>query len=476
MKPDRRVTRPWVLKVASVLLGGLAAVLFMRFVPAVEHAVGPAEISAKGVTGAGRTNLLIPPIGTVEVDTHLGPLSVNLSLKEIDIQRLAARLQEPAGAERLAGDIEEDLSALARRLAVRLALGGLVLGGIGLALLPHRRRPYIIGGAAGGLAGMALLISIAATTFSVDAFEEPTFTGALERAPVVIEALNKNEISIPEVRSRLEIGATRLTDLLALLAEPDLDPRADSTALLHISDIHSNPIGLEIARQLANRFEVDAVLDTGDLTNFGVALETRIADLVDGFDLPYIFVPGNHDSTAVVAAMSRLENVTVLDGDVTELDGVTILGLRDPTYSNWNAIEPEAAAEVRREYAATVAESVRGAAPDVLAVHDRRIAEESIGLVPLILSGHYHKRIMEDDRGTRMLAVGTTGASGLKSFTLEADIEYEAEILYFRAGEAVAVDYIRFEGLASNFVIERTVLGPLGDLEPPPSPSPTPTP
>jgi hypothetical protein len=110
----------------------------------------------------------------------------------------------------------------------------------------------------------------------------------------------------------------------------------------------------------------------------------------------------------------------------------------------------------------------------VLAVHDRRIAEDSLGLVPLVLSGHYHKRITEDDRGTRVLAVGTTGASGLKSFTLEADMEYEAEILYFRAGQAVAVDYISFEGLASNFVIERTVLEPLGDLEPPPEPTPTP--
>lgn len=473
MTIDRR--RRGLLLAGSFFLGAALSILLLRLIPSVHHDVGPARLTAKGTTGLGRTNVLIPPLGTIEADTHPGPLTVDLSLEEVDVQALADRLQEPSGPGKLAAIVEEDLTHLAVQLAVRLALGGVVLGAVGLALLPHRRRRYILGGAAGGFLAVASLVTLAATSYSVEAFEEPTFTGALERAPVVIEALNENEISIPEVRSRFETGAARLTDLLSLLAEPNLDPRSDSVAILHISDIHSNPIGLEIALQLARRFDVDAVLDTGDLTNFGVRLETRITTLVQRIGEPYIFVPGNHDANAVVSAMARLDHVTVLDGGLTEVAGITIQGFRDPTYSNWNAIEPEEAADIRSAAGGPIAERVRDAEPDVLAVHDRRLADESFGLVPLILSGHYHKRIVEEDRGTRLFAVGTTGASGLKSFTLEADMDYEAEIVYFRGGSAIAVDYVTFEGLASNFIIERTSLDPLGPLEPPDEPSPTPS-
>ena len=39
-----------------------------------------------------------------------------------------------------------------------------------------------------------------------------------------------------------------------------------------------------------------AVVDTGDLTSFGLDGESRIGGLVDQFSVPYYLVPGNHDS------------------------------------------------------------------------------------------------------------------------------------------------------------------------------------
>jgi predicted phosphodiesterase len=460
--------------VAACVAGALVAVLALDLVPAVRGKVGPTGISARGSTGLGGTEFVIPPLGAVAAATHPGPLSLTLSLTQIDVPALAEQLESDPTGTRLAADLESDMRGLAVKLVLQLLLGGLILGAIALALVPRRAWRYVVAGAAGGLAAMGIMVGITATTFSVDAFEEPRFTGALTRAPVVIDALQSNEFDFEDVQSRFEVAASRLTELLALINEPDVDPRADSFALLHISDVHSNPIGLEIARQLARQFEVDAILDTGDLTNFGVAAEARVTELVERFNVPYIFVPGNHDSDAVRRAMERLDGVQVLDGLSIEVGGVTILGFKDPTYTNWDSLSPDEAAEIRREFSATVAERVAESEPDVLAVHDRRVAESSFGLVPLILSGHYHKQIVEEDRGTRMFAVGSTGAAGLQAFTVDVDQNYEAEIVYFRDGRAVAFDYVRFTGLGSDFIIERNTLDDLGPLEPPePTPSPT---
>lgn len=456
----------------SVLLGGLLAVVAMDLIPPASHEVGPARLTARTLTGVGRTRLLIPPLGAVEANTHPGPLSIELSLAELDVEDLADALQRDPDGSDLSGVVASDLRALALSLGLRAVVGGALLGAIGLALLPRRRWPYVAGGAAGGGATMAILVGVAAGSFSVEAFTEPKFTGTLARAPVVIEALNDNEISFPEVQNRFDVAANRLTGLLALLNQPNLDPRRDSVAILHISDVHSNPIGLEIARQLARRFEVDAVVDTGDLTNFGVSLETRFATLVRRFDVPYILVPGNHDSKAVRLALQTIDNVTVLDGSLTEVDGIRILGFSDPTYSNWNATTHEEVLAAKEEAARDVTARVAQVQPDVVAVHDHRLVDGSYGLTPLVLSGHYHRQIVEAERGTRLLGVGSTGAAGLKSFTVESDMSYEAEIVYFRDGVAVAFDYVRFTGLDSDFVIERQTLGDLGPLDPP-SPSPT---
>ncbi|HEX2196748.1 MAG TPA: metallophosphoesterase family protein, partial [Actinomycetota bacterium] len=290
-----------------------------------------------------------------------------------------------------------------------------------------------------------------------DAFEQPRFTGALVRAPVVIEALQSGEVTLGSIQSRYETAAERLSDLMTLVAQPDRDPGTDSVAILHVSDVHSNPLGVQLARQLAAQFEVDAVIDTGDLTNFGLTVEARIGRLIERIEVPYYLVPGNHDSAANEAALDRVPNLTVLDGAVAEVEGVRILGWGDPTDTNWNNIPPEEAAEIRVEEGEATAAEVERLEPDVLAVHDKRLAEASYGDVPLVIAGHYHRRLVEEEEGTRVLSVGSTGATGLKFF-VEAERDYEAEVLYFRGGRAVAVDYVRFSGLGSDFEIERDAL------------------
>jgi len=96
--------------------------------------------------------------------------------------------------------------------------------------------------------------------------------------------------------------------------------------------------------------------------------------------------------------------------------------------------------------------------PDVLAVHDRRLAEESTGKVPLVVAGHVHRRTSETENGTLTLTVGSTGSTGLGAFTVEAEQAYEAEVLHFRDGRLDVVDYVTVRGISGEFSVERQVI------------------
>ncbi|MFN2588016.1 MAG: metallophosphoesterase family protein [Actinomycetota bacterium] len=453
--------RAWLPVALAGCVGAGLAYLALGLLPAVRHDAGPATLEARFVPGWGDTELRVPPLGTVSADSHTPPVALRVSLVEVDVTRLARRVGDAAERAELARDVEGDLRDLAPRLLWQFCLGAALTGAGAGALLPRRRPSYVLAGAGGAVVLTALLLGGSAASYDVDAFEQPRFTGALVRAPVVIEALQGGEITLERLQSRYETAADRLSDLLALVAQPNQDPAADSVAILHVSDVHSNPLGVQLARQLAVRFGVDAVLDTGDLTSFGLTVEARIGRLIEKIPVPYYLVPGNHDSARNEDQLARVENLTVLDGDVAEIEGVRVLGWGDPTDTNWNRIPPDEAAEIRVEEGEQTAEEVAAAAPDVLAVHDRRLAEASFGSVPLVLSGHYHRRIDEEVEGTRVLAVGSTGATGL-SFFVEGDRDYEAEVVYFREGAAVAADYVRFSGLGGDFEVERQTFDDAG--------------
>jgi predicted phosphodiesterase len=446
-------------------VAGVTSLLALRFVPPAQHSLGPTTISASGSFGNGDTTLFVPPLGTVVADTHLSPLSLRITFTSVDPNALADAVSAATTRDLFAAELESDLRSTAKRVTLQLLLGALVLGALVAALLPRRRPGSIAAGAIGGVAVVGAVIWLTAGTFDVEAFEQPRFTGALERAPQVIEALSGSVESIEGLRSRYATAADRLSDLLALTAEPTTDPQEDSVAILHVSDIHSNPLGVELANNLARRFEVDAILDTGDLTSFGEPLESRIARLIARFQVPYLYVPGNHDSDFNRRALADAANVTLIDETTADIQGVEILGYADPTFTAATETSTEEGNEIRVQASEEVAALVAAESPDVLAVHDSRLAAESIGLVPLVLAGHIHERSLVeevDDEGERTveLTVGSTGATGLGSFIVEADLAYEAEIIYFRDGSAVAFDYVSFSGLGTNFEVERRTLEP----------------
>jgi hypothetical protein len=98
--------------------------------------------------------------------------------------------------------------------------------------------------------------------------------------------------------------------------------------------------------------------------------------------------------------------------------------------------------------------------PDVLLVHDGRLAAYARGHVATVLEGHLHKFGTEVVNGTRTLMTGTTGAGGPDNFRAEDPPPADAEVLYFDAEthRPVAVDRITVRLPESSFSVERLLL------------------
>jgi predicted phosphodiesterase len=456
-----RPRRRWRRIVLAGVAGAVVAGLVMPYVH-TGGTVGPARVDVVVRPSLdGDTVIGVPPFGRVLVDSHAAPAELRATIQELDVpalQRLATK--DDIEAE-LRSSAEGDVAGLVRRAAIRLvvitALAGAVVG----LLLGRRRRPLAIRTTAAATGG-ALIVTVSTLAlvwagYRVSSFEEPRYTGALERAPAVVDAVQREFGDLSGMRGRLKVLASQISELTKVATGPPPAAEPGEVRLLHISDVHLNPLGLEVARNLADTFAVHAVIDTGDLTSFGIDGESRIASLIESFDAPYYLVPGNHDSEENRAALARYANLTVLDGDVVDIAGVRVLGVPDPGYTTVGGISREAAVGLRNEHADEVADLVRRSRPDVLAVAGLSLADESIGKVPLVVSGDTHERSEREEDGTRLLTVGSTGATGLGSFTVEEDRPYEAEILHLVDGRLVSLDYVTVKGEDGAFTVDRVV-------------------
>lgn len=442
-----------------VVVAALAAVVLLGPLTRTTAELGPGtvEIAADPWADPG-TTVAVPPLGTVAASTHHTAVGVDVKLVELDLEALQQEVTEFKGAADAQAEIEAELPALLRRSAVGALWKGALLGIVVALVLPNRRWWHLPLGAAGAVLGVALALGGVARSYDVTAFGEPRFTGVLTRAPSVIEATRRRVGDLDEVQDRVATLSSQLDDLFAAAAGAQpIDDGADTT-ILHVSDIHSNPLGAELAGELAESFDVDAVLDTGDLTSFALPVEARIGDLIAGIGRPWYFVAGNHDSPAVRASLASVPNLVPIGTTVVEIGDVRVLGVPDPTFTATNETTTEEAQAAKEAAADAVTAAVRVSAPDLLAVHDPAQAAGVAGAVPVVAAGHVHETTSDVRDGTRFLTVGSTGATGLGSFTLEADLAYEAELLRFDDDVLVAIDRVRVDGLSGAFTVDREVI------------------
>jgi predicted phosphodiesterase len=444
-----------------VLLGALCALLALGLDAGVRKRVGPGTVALRAHVGSGRTELRLPPLGKVSALTHHFPVTLEARVDEVDVDNLQALLGSHQPERRLQTEVSAGLEPLLQAFALRALLVAAVVGALAGALVPRRRWPHALAGLIGGVLAVGVVVGGAWRSYDTDAFKEARFEGPLERAPALLATVRRHVDDFSDVRKRMEVLGDQVAELYTAAAGDGLAlSSTDEVRILHVSDVHSNPLGLEVTRQLAERFGVDAVLDTGDLTSFGLPVEGRLGELVRKVPARYLFVPGNHDSEANRKTLAGVPNVELLDGRVADVGGVRILGVADPTFTASNEMNSAQAVAVKRSSAPAVGAETEAQAPGILAVHDPTLAEAALGKVPVVVAGHVHHRSAVWRDGTLVLTVGSTGATGLGSFTVNTGSSYEAEVLRFVDGHLVAVDYVTLRGVGGSFRIDRQLIPP----------------
>jgi predicted phosphodiesterase len=381
----------------------------------------------------------------------------------------------------VAAEVERETIDAADRFAALVVLVG-IAGAAALGLVVFRNRWHeVLRATVAGLIAVVGTVVFTAASFDTAAFQAPTYSGSLELVPQLfgpVEGAIERVGYFREQLRRVVAGAARAYD--AVEANPL--GRGDEIRVLHISDIHLSVLGMEFARELADSFDVGLVLDTGDTSSFGTEGEELILSEVPAFGRPFVWVRGTHDSPSFQAEVAAEPNAVVLDGEVRDVGGLAIYGLGDPYFVDERGapVDDDDITELVESVGPTVLEDVTSAGrpPDIVAVHDHRMAEAAAGAVPLVVSGHFHRQHVEVIDGTIFLEVGTTGGAGPTGFTEEGDDPFQAEVLYFRPGvdgsmRLVAWDVVTQFPQTSSLQIERHLTSEVLATSPTPTPSTT---
>jgi predicted phosphodiesterase len=452
-----RLVGPAFPHLVVAVLAAVIAVAALSLTSTVQGDVGPGTVSiGAAAQREGSTGVALPPFGRVSAATHAAPVGLQVRVDSVDVDRIQQVLAGPRPQAAIEREVRDEMGPLLRKFVIRTLLFAAGIGAVTGLVVARRHWSYGLTGAAGGLVGVSVLLGTMWLTYDVTAFEEARFTGALERAPAIMQTVQQHVGGLDRIEGRVRVVSDQVA---GLYAATELEPGTRETLILHVSDIHSNPLGLELAQKLAESFAVDAVLDTGDITSFGLPVESRLVDLLAGFDIPYYLVPGNHDSDANRLALAAAPEVTLLDGEAATVGRVRILGIGDPTYTADNLITTEEANAIKFETAEEVAGQVRSVGVDLLAVHDlRQAADLEGGEVDTVVAGHTHERSEENRNGTLLLTVGSTGATGLGTFMVESEQGYEAQVLRYRGRRLVAIDYVTLSGVSGSFEVDRRVV------------------
>jgi predicted phosphodiesterase len=400
----------------------------------------------------GHTVVDIAPLGTLEIDSHGGPVGLSISVRAVDT-RLARELLSDSGSLRsLGSDIGDDL----RRGVLVASARGLLAATLGAAVAgalfyrSMRRTLQVAGVATAVVVGS---YGTAWATYDAGAITEPRYTGLLVNAPSLVGDVREIAANVTEYGEQLGRLVQNVADLYSTtLTLPDYEPSNNTIRVLHVSDLHLNPSAWPLIKAVSDQFDVRAIVDTGDIADHGSAPESVYVSGIGTLGVPYVYVRGNHDSAETEAAVRAQPNAVVLDGAPVEVAGLRFLGLPDPRFTPDQTTREGNSSELVFRQTEQLAALARVAQPaiDVVALHDPSEAELLNGTAPLVLAGHAHKRSqwLEGEK-TRVMVQGSTGGAGLRALENEEPTPVTLTVLYFDAStrQLAAWDDITLGGL-----------------------------
>ncbi|GAA2738081.1 metallophosphoesterase [Pedococcus aerophilus] len=315
-------------------------------------------------------------------------------------------------------------------LALRFAAGALVvtLLALGSYAAWARRRPRA---SRLGVAAACWVIACAVTFASIGFGYRPerldrfTTTG-------ILGAVQRNADLLAGVETRAEQTTPYLKNLLALSSalqdkySPQSLGEPVAARVLLVSDIHgANQYPL--MKTIVAQEQIDAVIDAGDLVNFGTLAEAQASGVLDGIrslDVPYVFVKGNHDArsasdTELLRALAKIPNVVLLQPDddtytVQSIGGIRIAGFNDP---RWFGDDNRDNAAKQKAPAARFASAMADLAPpDVLVAHEPGAVDAVEQRSGIKVHGHLHSDRLDGNT----IGVGTFTGGGAFSHFLQA--------------------------------------------------------
>ena len=488
----------------GVLLGVVALVGMLLGVALGGHTtqdIGPFQAQLSLTPSLhGDTSVEIPPLGSLELDSHDGPAHLQIRLESLDEARTRAVVADGGNLEQVSHDAVDQLNLGVRRLALQTAGSGLLGAMILVGLAFRARRDTAIA----GLVVVAVLASVGGATalsFKPAAIQEPTYRGLLVNAPAIIGDARRISDRYEEYRAQLQKIVLNVSKLYGTIsALPVYEPNTSATKVLHISDMHLNPAAWGVVRTIADQFSVDVVVDTGDINDWGSEPESSYVGEISKLRVPYLYVRGNHDSAVTAAAVAKQPNATVLDNSTVTVEGLTFAGIGDPRFTpdkSTDATDAEQHAAVVSSGERLAEKILAGPKPvDVALVHDPVAAQPLAGICPLVLAGHRHARsisrldpsipvVLPSDGAsppaqqerTLLMVEGSTGGAGLRGLESAKPLPLALSILYFDEDRHLsAYDDIQVGGTGLTEVSLQRHIVTADKAAPAPSVSAVPTP
>jgi predicted phosphodiesterase len=430
----------------------------------------------------GGTEVNIPPLGSLHLNSHAGPAHLQVRLDALDQGRTKAIVANPAALEQASDGAVDDVTRGVRRLVWRSSAAA-VLGALMLGALIYRDPRRIAG--CGAVAVLVLIGTgvAAASTFRADSIQEPRYEGLLTNAPAVVGDARRIADQYAEYREQLQRMVANVGRIYGTVSQlPVYSADSGTTRVLHVSDLHLNPSAWSVISTVVEQFDIDLVIDTGDIIDWGSQAESSYVSPIASLRVPYIYIRGNHDSATTAAAVARQPNATVLDNSVTQVAGLTIAGIGDPRFTPDKSADSTDTASVVGS-GESLASTIRkyGKPVDLAMVHDPLAAGPLAATCPVVLAGHKHKREVSrlgppDDvppQGrTLLMTEGSTGGAGLRGLENEEPTPLELSVLYFGPEHTLqAYDDITVGGTGQSEVsLQRNIVRPDEALKSSPSP------
>jgi len=443
-----------------VLLSLLASLFFTTFLGTTFGTVNGLKFRLNiQPSTSGTTVLSIPPLGEIKAKTHQTPFKLKVSLEKINIDRLKTLVLESSN-QKILEELENDAYRVGNRFLIRLLIIASLGAGL-TALLVFRNLRSALTGLLVGFFFTTLVVGLTYYTFDIRGFRQPQYTGVLRASPWIMGAIRQRFDTVQAFREEVRNIATNVYRFYSKIESwKPIRLEKGAIAILHVSDIHNNPAAIELVKQVVEEFSVSLIIDTGDVTDFGSPIEADLVSSVEKLKVPYLYVPGNHDSPKVIEKLRTLKNITVLGEKPVRKKDLLIMGVPDPL-STKTEVKPLTDQKMDQK-AKQLAQKMGflKKKPFIFAVHDGRQAAKIVGKVPVVLMGHTHRVKIKNRKETILINAGTTGAAGLRTFEVQSGVPNTLNILYIKPDvpELLAVDTVEVMGIEREFVLRRTLI------------------